>query len=149
MKTIISLSTFIALLLISFLGICQTDNSAEEENFVLRSSNKKSQIIVSQSFDRMLEGFIMEEIAIVKTTTHEQKLGENTEIYAKNNLGVCYKENEKCGFMNNDFEVVFPPKYEDIQFDETGEFCILKLNGKYALANKDGKILTDFAYDKI
>jgi hypothetical protein len=148
MKTLISLSTFLLLLAISFVGVCQTETSAEEENFVLRSSNKKSQI-VSIAFDRMLEGFIIEEVAIVSNTTHEQKLGENTEIYAKNNVGVCYKENGKCGFMNNDFQVIFPPKYEDIQFDETGNFCILKLNGKYAFANKDGKILTDFAYNKI
>lgn len=146
MKTIISFSVFLFFLSISFSAFCQTD-TAEEENFVLRSSNQKSQI-KSISFDIMLEGFI-EDIAIIRKTTHQQKLERDAEIYSKNSLGVCYKQNGKCGFMNNDFKIIFPPKYEDIEFDETGEFCILKLNGKYAFANKDGQLLSEFVYDKI
>ena len=128
MKNIILIFIFLSS---SCIGVCQNDTT-EEENFVLRSSNQKSQI-KSISFDRMLEGFI-EDIAIVRKTTHQQKLEKDAEIYAKSSLGVCYKQNGKCGFMNNNFEVVFPPNYEDIEFDETGEFCILKLNGKYAFA---------------
>ena len=62
---------------------------------------------------------------------------------------ISLEKGDKYGLSLKGKEI-FPTKYEDyVYFTNEGELTSLKLNGKYALANNKGKILSEFVYDKL
>lgn len=55
----------------------------------------------------------------------------------------------KWGIINSDNEMVLPVIYDEISRKHTGDFWMLKIEGKYGLANYAGKIEFEAKYDSI
>lgn len=59
------------------------------------------------------------------------------------------QKGDKFGFINAQNQVIIPIKYEDSHHWFNDGFGSLKQNGKWALVDKKGKVLTKFEYDLV
>ncbi len=64
--------------------------------------------------------------------------------------GILYpfEEDGKWGYKTNSDSVIIVPQYDYAKLFEDN-IARVKLNGKWALINQEGKLLTDYKYDKI
>ena len=73
---------------------------------------------------------------------------ENTYTQRQLEKGILYpfEEDGKWGYKTHSDSVAIVPKYDFVRFFE-GDVARVKLNGKWALINQQGKLLTDYKYD--
>jgi|GEM_PF-2236038 len=73
-------------------------------------------------------------------------------IYTPKNGMIRYNIDEKCGFLNENFENVIPSEYDNMGYpasDFNEGAAIVRYNGYYGVIDKSGNVIIPFEYDSV